>query len=123
MTTQRLSPAMRNALFAICHGGLRNHSVLPTATQQTLTALQQRGLIDLQGNPTEAGRAVFAPLSLPPKAAAATRDNARPVNVVFLSGAVDAIPIENDRRFFPVYADELRREIKQYITPQDAAPC
>ena len=59
MTTQRLSPAMRNALFAICHGGLRNHSVLPAATQQTLAALQQRGLIDQQGNPTEAGRAVF----------------------------------------------------------------
>lgn len=63
MTTPRLSPAMRNALFAICHGGLRNHSVLPTAALQTLAALQQRGLIDQQGNPTEAGRAVFAPLA------------------------------------------------------------
>lgn len=54
MTALRLSPAMRNALHTLCRGGPR----IPRPTTQQ--ALQQRGLVDAQGQPTTAGRAVFA---------------------------------------------------------------
>lgn len=59
MTTQRLSPAMRNVL----HAAIRFSSV-PTRhlfkTEQTLHALRQRGLLDSNNQPTQAGRDVFA---------------------------------------------------------------
>lgn len=54
MTAPRLSPAMCNALHTLCHGG----PCMPRPTTQR--ALQQRGLVDSQGQPTAAGRAVFA---------------------------------------------------------------
>lgn len=61
MTTQRLSPAMRNALHAairLGHVPTRH----PIKTEQTLHALRQRGLLDSNNQPTQAGRDVFAPL-------------------------------------------------------------
>ena len=65
MTTQRLSPAMRNMLRSILNGkgpwahlvGQAQHG----GSFQTLHALRQRGLIDAADRPTEAGRAVFTP--------------------------------------------------------------
>ena len=108
MSTPRLSPAMRNALFAICHGGLRNHSVLPAATQQTLAALQQRGLIDQQGNPTEAGRAVFAPLADP--------QERRPG----INKLADRIQRANPGMSAQAVAIEAKH---QYTSPREATPC
>jgi len=65
MSTQRLSPAMRNMLRSILSGkgpwahlnGQSQHG----GSFQTLKALRQRGLIDAADRPTEAGRAVFTP--------------------------------------------------------------
>lgn len=62
MTAARLSPAQRNALFAVCLGGLRNRDALPTKAVQTLDSLRTKGLLDADYQPTEAGRAVFDPL-------------------------------------------------------------
>ena len=59
MTTPRLSPAMRNLLHAaITHGQLPLHRSVKTVP--TAQALRQRGLLDASGQPTQAGRAVFA---------------------------------------------------------------
>lgn len=60
MTAARLSPAQRNALFAVCLGGLRNRDALPTKAVQTLDSLRTKGLLGADYQPTEAGRAVFA---------------------------------------------------------------
>lgn len=55
----RLSPAQRNVLFAVCHGGLSSRGALPHNTRQSLDALRERGLLDDSYQPTAAGRAVF----------------------------------------------------------------
>lgn len=60
MTAARLSPAQRNALFAVCLGGLRNRDALPTKAVLTLDSLRTKGLLGADYQPTEAGRAVFA---------------------------------------------------------------
>lgn len=60
MTAARLSPAQRNALFAVGLGGLRNRNALPTKAVQTLDSLRTKGLLDDDYRPTQAGRAVFA---------------------------------------------------------------
>lgn len=61
MTTRSLSPAQRNALYAITLGGLRNRAALPPKAIQTLDSLRARGMLDADYQPTEAGRAVFQP--------------------------------------------------------------
>lgn len=63
MSSERLSPAMRNVLFAV----IRRGEGLPVVAhshriRQTLEALRERGLVDSENRPTAAGRAVFAPL-------------------------------------------------------------
>lgn len=62
MTAARLSPAQRNALYAVCLGGLRNRQALPTKAVQTLDVLRAKGMLDADYQPTDAGRAVFEPL-------------------------------------------------------------
>jgi hypothetical protein len=60
MTTHRLSPAMRSVLrIAITHGRLPARFV--ARATPTLQALRQRGLLDADNQPTQAGRNVFAP--------------------------------------------------------------
>lgn len=69
MTAARLSPAQRNALYAVCLGGLRNRDALPTKAVQTLDSLRTKGLLDADYQPTDAGRAVFAePAPMPTEA-------------------------------------------------------
>lgn len=60
MTAARLSPAQRNALYAVCLGGLRNRQALPTKAVQTLDSLRAKGFLDADYQPTDTGRAVFA---------------------------------------------------------------
>lgn len=62
MTAARLSPAQRNALYAVCLGGLRNREALPTKAVQTLDSLRAKGFLDADYQPTDTGRAVFDPL-------------------------------------------------------------
>ena len=62
MSAHRLSPAQRNALYAITMGGLRNRQGLPFKTVQTLDSLRQRGYLDADYQPTDMGRAVFRPM-------------------------------------------------------------
>ncbi len=59
MTASRLSPAQRNALYAVCLGGLRNRKALPNKAVQTLDSLRTKGLLDADYEPTEAGRRFF----------------------------------------------------------------
>lgn len=61
MTAHHLSPAQRNALYAITMGGLRKREGLPFKTIQTLDSLRRRGYLDADFQPTAAGRAVFKP--------------------------------------------------------------
>ena len=61
MTPQRLSPAMRNVLaHAIKRGPGRPIAASSFTLRQTVAALRERGLLDAENLPTEAGRAVFA---------------------------------------------------------------
>ncbi len=58
MSSQRLSPAMRNLLRAVITHG-RAPQCNPAKTAPTLQALRQRGLLDASNQPSQAGRAVF----------------------------------------------------------------
>jgi hypothetical protein len=68
MSTSRLSHAQRNALYAVCLGGLRNRDALPTKAVQTLDSLRTKGFLDANDQPTAEGRAVFQPITTTPSA-------------------------------------------------------
>lgn len=66
MTTPRLSPAMRNMLRGAISGAPQRPHAGTGARHEAATreALVTRGLLDSEGHPTAAGRAVFNPPQL-----------------------------------------------------------
>ena len=117
MTALRLSPAMRNMLRNAIIGKRIGQGLAggPLKIAATCRALEARGLIDAELQPTEAGRAVFTP----------KQPGGRTLNLVHCTGHVHAIlpDIGNgsgDRRFFAVKIDGKGYEDLQSTTQQAA---